>query len=103
MVLGEFSIDGLLRYGMPAEVSARYAVSLLDAKGGLIAGNTVQPARCRHAAAAVDGPDQRIRSAGLAGRQRAGLAGAGLSHLAGVVGNGLFWLVGALSVLTAGC
>ena len=43
VVLGEFSVDGLLRYGIPPEVSARYAVSLLDAKGGLIAGNTVNP------------------------------------------------------------
>ena len=29
MVLGEFSIDGLLRYGVPSEVSARYAVALV--------------------------------------------------------------------------
>ncbi|CKS90111.1 Uncharacterised protein [Mycobacterium tuberculosis] len=40
VVLGEFSVDGLLRYGMPSEVQARYAVSLLDAKGRVIAGNT---------------------------------------------------------------
>jgi len=43
VVLGEFSIDGLLRYGVPSEVSARYAVSLLDAKDRLLAGNTVNP------------------------------------------------------------
>lgn len=40
VVLGEFSVDGLLRYGMPSEVQARYAVSLLDAKGNVLAGNT---------------------------------------------------------------
>ena len=43
VVLGEFSIDSLLRYGVPPEVSARYAVALLDAKGGVLAGNTVNP------------------------------------------------------------
>jgi len=44
VVLAEFSVDGLYRYGVPSEVSARYAVSLLDASGQLLAGTTV-PAR----------------------------------------------------------
>src|SRR5690606_26050422 len=43
VVLGEFSIDGLLRYGVPPEVAARYAVSLLDAHAHTIAGNTINP------------------------------------------------------------
>ena len=33
VVLAEYSVDGLYRYGVPAEISARYAVSLLDALG----------------------------------------------------------------------
>jgi hypothetical protein len=33
VLLGEYSIDGLLRYGVPAEVSAKYALALLDGKG----------------------------------------------------------------------
>ena len=32
VVLGEYSIDSLLRYGTPTEVLARYAVTLLDSK-----------------------------------------------------------------------
>jgi len=102
MVLGEFSIDGLLRYGMPSEVSARYAVSLLDGKGGLLAGNTVANPR---------GPGTRllpwtvrtnefevpVSPVGNALMLRA----QAYRTSQGVVGNGLFWLVGALSVLTS--
>jgi hypothetical protein len=38
VILGEYSIDGLLRYGVPAEVSAKYAVALLVGKGRVLAG-----------------------------------------------------------------
>jgi hypothetical protein len=70
VVLGEFSVDGLLRYGVPSEVQARYAVSLLDAKGRVIAGTYHQPEGQRHPPAALDRAHQRIRSAGVAGGQR---------------------------------
>src|SRR6185312_1528160 len=41
VVLAESSLADLLRYGVPAEVMAKYAVSLLDDKGHVLAGNTV--------------------------------------------------------------
>ncbi|HSH91745.1 MAG TPA: PAS domain-containing sensor histidine kinase, partial [Ramlibacter sp.] len=44
VILGEYSIDGLLRFGVPADVSAKYAVALLDGKGRVLAGSSV-PAR----------------------------------------------------------
>lgn len=43
VLLAEYSVDGLFRYGVPSEVSARYAVSFHDAKGGLLAGTSVPP------------------------------------------------------------
>ena len=101
VVLGEFSIDGLLRYGIPPEVSARYAVSLLDAKDGLIAGNTVNP---KEAGTRVlpwtehtneyEVPVSPVGN-GLMLRAQA------YRTSQGIVGNGLFWLVVALSVLTS--
>ncbi|MEJ8823113.1 PAS domain S-box protein [Variovorax humicola] len=101
VLMGEFSIDGLLRYGIPPEVSARYAVSLLDAKDGLIAGNTVNP---REAGTRVlpwnehtneyEVPVSPVGN-GLLLRAQA------YRTSQGFVGNGLFWLVGALSVLTS--
>ncbi|MBT2321398.1 PAS domain-containing sensor histidine kinase [Variovorax paradoxus] len=102
MVLGEFSIDGLLRYGMPSEVSARYAVSLLDAKGGLIAGNTVaSPREAETRLLPWTEPTNEYEvpvspvGNGLVLRAQA------YRTSQGVVGNGLFWLVCALSVLTS--
>jgi PAS domain S-box-containing protein len=101
VVLGEFSIDSLLRYGVPPEVGARYAVSLLDAKGGLLAGNTVNP---REAGTRLlpwtehtneyEVPVSPIGNAMV-------LRAQAYRTSPGLVGNGLFWLVGALSVLTA--
>ncbi|MDO7731043.1 MAG: cache domain-containing protein, partial [Burkholderiaceae bacterium] len=43
-LVGEFSIEGLLRYGLPAEVVTKYAVALVDSQGNTLAGN-VPPAR----------------------------------------------------------
>ncbi|MDM0057010.1 PAS domain-containing sensor histidine kinase [Variovorax fucosicus] len=101
VVLGEFSIDGLLRYGIPPEVSARYAVSLLDAKDGLIAGNTVNPreAGTRLLPWAEHTNEYEVPVSpvgnGLLLRAQA------YRTSQGIVGNGLFWLVVALSVLTS--
>ncbi len=100
-VLGEFSIDSLLRYGVPPEVSARYAVALLDAKGGLLAGNTTAP---RDAVARalpwVDRTNEYEVPVSPVGNGLV-LRAQAYRTSPGLVGNGLFWLVGALSVLTA--
>jgi PAS domain S-box-containing protein len=100
-VVGEFSIDGLLRYGVPPELSARYAVSLLDAKGGVLAGNTVNPreAGTRLLPWAEQTNEYEVPVSpvgnGLVLRAQA------YRTSQGFVGNGLFWLVAALSVLTS--
>jgi uncharacterized protein YxeA len=44
VLLGEYSIDSLLRYGVPAEVSAKYAMAFLDGKGRMMAGSSVAAA-----------------------------------------------------------
>lgn len=38
-VMGEYSVDGLMRFGMPPEIMARYAVALLDDTGTVLAGS----------------------------------------------------------------
>ena len=100
-VLGEFSVDSLLRYGVPPEVSARYAVALLDAKGGLLAGNTTTPrdavARALPWVDRINEYEVPVSPVGNALVLRA----QAYRTSPGLVGNGLFWLVGALSVLTA--
>ena len=101
VVLGEYSIDGLLRYAVPAEVSAKYAVALLDGKGRLIAGQSV-PARNPATqllpwAAQANEYEVPVSPVGNGLILRAQAYRTGL----GVIGSGLFWLVGALSAMTA--
>jgi hypothetical protein len=43
VLLAEYSVDGLFRYSVPTEVTAKYAVSFHDANGGLLAGTSVPP------------------------------------------------------------
>lgn len=100
IILGEYSIDGLLRYGVPAEISAKYAVGLLDGKGRLLAGTSVPP---RNPATQLlpwaaqpneyEVPVSPVGN-GLILRSQA------YRTSLGVIGSGLFWLVGALSAMT---
>ena len=101
IVLAEFASDGLLRHGVPAEVLNKYAVALLAANGRVLAGNAVPqaPAGTRllpwsSQAEYYEVPVSPVGN-GLILRAQA------YRTSQGVVGTGLFWLVGALSVLTA--
>ena len=100
VVLAEYSVDGLYRYGVPAEVSARYAISLLDDKGQRLAGTSMPP---RNAATSLlpwvnpvnefEVPVSPVGN-GLILRAQA------YRTSLGVIGSGLFWLVGVLSIMT---
>ncbi len=100
VILGEYSLDGLLRFGIPTEISAKYAVALLDDKGEILAGGLPPP---RTAAARLlpwtdEAPEYEIPVSpvgnGLLIRAQ------GYRASLGVVGSGFFWLVSALSALT---
>ena len=101
VVLGEYSIDGLLRYGVPPEVSARYAVALLDGHEGLLAGQQI-PSRSAEADLMPwrDGVNSYEVPVSPVGNGLVLRAQAWRTSL-GVIGSGLFWLVVALSVMTA--
>ncbi len=101
VLITEYSIDGLYRYGVPSEVSARYAISLQDASGRLLAGTAI-PGR------KLVGRFLPWASPGNEYSMPVSPVGAGLVIRAqtyraslGVIGSGLFWLVSALSILTA--
>ena len=101
VLLAEYSVDGLFRYGVPSEVTARYAVSLHDADGRLLAGTSI-PAGNRASrllpwaspANAYEVPVSPVGN-GLVIRGQAYRTSLGL------IGSGLFWLVSALSAMTA--
>ena len=101
VILGEFSLDNLLRYGVPSEVTARYAVSLIDAKGGVLAGAAVASRSLTprllpwlHHTSAYEAPVSPVGNGLLLRAQN-------YRTSLGVIGSGLFWLVVALSTLTA--
>ncbi len=98
VVLAEFSVDGLYRYGIPPEVTAQYAVSLVDSKGGVLAGTTIPPrSRLNPWTQPTNEYSMPVSPVGIGLMLRAQAYRASL----GVIGSGQFWLVSALSVMTA--
>jgi PAS domain S-box-containing protein len=101
VLIAEYSVDGLYRYGVPYEVSARYAVALQDANGKLLAGTTIPSRKLVSRLLPWTNPGNEYAmpvspvGSGLIVRAQAYRASFG------VIGSGLFWLVSALSVLTA--
>lgn len=101
VLLAEYSVDGLYRYGVPSEVSARYAVSLLDSNGILLAGTSIPTKKIVSPFLPWTTPPNAYAmpvspvGSGLVIRAQAYRASLG------VIGSGLFWLVTALSVMTA--
>ncbi len=43
VVMVEYAIDGLLRYTVPAEITARHAVALVDGNNAILAGQSIKP------------------------------------------------------------
>ncbi|GAB3358718.1 PAS domain S-box protein [Giesbergeria giesbergeri] len=101
VVLAEYSVDGLMRYGTPTEVLARYAITFLDANAQVLAGTPLAP-RTRalpwgnmgvHDANAYEVPISPVGD-------RLVLRAQAYRTSLGVVGSGLFWLVVTLSAIT---
>jgi len=102
VLMAEYTLEGLLRYGIPTEILAKYAISLVNPEGQILAGQTI-PERS-HALGALPWP----RAAANEYRVPVSPVGNGLLLRAqtwrtstGVVGNAQFWMVAALGVMTA--
>jgi len=102
VILAEYSMEGLLRYGIPTEVLAKYAVALQDSKGQLLAGQTI-PKRV-HLLNLLPGTERLDNDYEIpvppVGNDLILRAQAWRTSQ-GLVGSGLFWLVSVLSVMTA--
>ncbi|MDQ6628285.1 MAG: PAS domain S-box protein [Pseudomonadota bacterium] len=92
-LIAEYSVERLLRYYVPAEVSRRHAISLLD--GGRSLASTVMtlPGSAKRPSIVFELPVSPAEN-GLI------LRGQGYRTSIGLIGNTLFWMVMALSVLT---
>ena len=100
VVLGDYSIDGLLRFGVPTEITAKYAVTLVDDNSQVLAGNMPPP---RNPVVRLlpwpEGSGEYEIPVSPVGNGLLIKAQAYRTSL-GVVGSGFFWLVSALSALT---
>ena len=99
VVMGEYSIDGLLRFGIPSEVMARYAVALLDEGGTVIAGALQDSARLEDRLPWFQKTLYHSVPVAPVGNSLI-LKAQGYRTSQDGVGNALFWVVGALSTLT---
>jgi PAS domain S-box-containing protein len=100
VIMGEYSVDGVLRFGVPDEITAKYAVSLVNGKNVLMAGQAIKP---RNAATKLlpwaAAPNEYQIPVSPVGNDLVLRAQAYRTSL-GLVGSGLFWLTAALSALT---
>ena len=100
-LLAEYSVDALFRYGVPNEITSKYAMSFHDADGDLLAGTTVSEDQLkRHLlpwASPINTYEMPVSPVGN------GMTLRGLAYRTslGVIGSGLFWLVMVLSAITA--
>ncbi len=102
VVMAEYAVESLLRYGVPTEILAKYAVSLLDSEGNIIAGQSIAKRLSIWSfMPGISGQNNEFEvpvspvGNGLILRAQAWRTSQGL------VGGGLFWLVSSLSLLTA--
>jgi PAS domain S-box-containing protein len=92
----QYSLDAMLRFMVPPEVLSRYAVSLVNSAGEVLASNATSNARVPGAASGPHADDIPVSPMGnsLLLRVQAYRTSGGL------VASGLFWMVAALSLLT---
>jgi len=99
-LLAEYSVESILQLGVLADVWIKYAVALLDAKGHVLAGASIpaSPKATQLLPWSTPGSTYEVPivpvGSGLVLRAQAWRTSPGM------VGSSLFWLVGALSVLT---
>jgi PAS domain S-box-containing protein len=101
VMLAEYSVDGLYRYGVPTEVTSRYAISLQDAKGGLLAGTAIPAQKTVKNLLPWTSPTNEYAMPVSPVGSALVVRGQAYRASLGVIGSGLFWLVSALSVMTA--
>jgi PAS domain S-box-containing protein len=94
-LVADYSIDVLLRHFVPTEVTRRHAVAVIDDREQTIASSVLQmPGEGQQRAAILHDVPLAPAANGLV------LRGSGYRTSVGLIGNTLFWMVVALSVLT---
>lgn len=96
----DYSIDALFRYGIPIEISSKFAISFHDGDGKVLAGTTLtEKSLTRNVlpwANPVNGHELPVSPMG----NGLTIRGQAYRTSAGVIGSALFWLVMVLSAVT---
>jgi PAS domain S-box-containing protein len=100
VVLAEYLVEGILGHGIPAEVGSKYAVSLTDDQDRLLAGNVFKPRKPMVELPWNQQPQDFEMPVSPVGASLV-VKAQPYRTSQGLIGSGLFWLVTALSVLTA--
>lgn len=98
-IMGEYSIDGLMRFGIPPEIMARYAVALVDDRGRVLAGSLQTPTSVLRLLPWSNPPLEHEVPVSPVGNGLI-LKAQGYRTSQDIVGSGFFWVIGALSALT---
>ncbi|MFN0186813.1 MAG: PAS domain S-box protein [Aquabacterium sp.] len=94
-LIAEYAVEPLMRHFVPQEVTRRHAVYVLDERQRVLAGNvTAMPGSATRPPAIVHDVPLAPAANGLF------LRATGYRTSVGLIGNTLFWMVVALSVLT---
>ena len=94
-LIAEYSVDALVRYFIPSEVSRRHTMTLVDSQGKVVASTLgFTPGQTSKPASIVYDVPLAPAGNGLV------LRGQGYRTSIGLISNTLFWMVLALSVLT---
>ena len=95
VLVADYAIDVLLRHFVPIEVTRRHAIAVIDDRELVIASSVLQmPGEAQQRAAILYDVPLAPAANGLV------LRGSGYRTSVGLIGNTLFWMVVALSVLT---
>jgi PAS domain S-box-containing protein len=101
VILTEYSIDGLLRFVIPPEISARHAVSFINDENVLLAGQPINArSRLNSSMPWLSQAYEYAIPVSPVGNSLL-LRGQAYRTSQGLIGNGMFWLVMALSLLTS--
>ncbi|MBU7575112.1 MAG: PAS domain S-box protein [Hydrogenophaga sp.] len=98
-IMGEYSVDGLMRFGIPPEIMARYAVALVDDRGHVLAGSLQTPTSVLRLLPWSNPPLEHEVPVSPVGNGLI-LKAQGYRTSQDIVGSGFFWVIGALSALT---
>ena len=98
-VMGEYAIDGLMRFGVPPEIMSRYAVALMDDRERVLSGSLQSPSTVQSLLPWSAPPLEHEVPVSPVGNGLI-LKAQGYRTSQDIVGNGFFWLIGALSALT---